>query len=196
MSKEVDLSVPLSDEDRAYLQQRSRHYDIEENDRVFKRGKFAEDYEEEYKGTNTVAQAPIEPGSDADNPPRFVGVRPYGVDQAVWGGSTGLTEAEGKELAGEASSSAQHEEDFVNTPALANPESTTAANDAQESGDGSDDDDAGSGEEDEEGRAVEDLNVEELQDELRKRDLKVSGSKAELVARLNDALEKEEQAQG
>lgn len=90
MSKEVDLTTPLTDAERAYLEQRSRHYDIEDNDRQFKVGKFADDFKEEYKGTNTVAPNPVEPGSDADNPPAFVGVRPHGVDRAVWGGATGL----------------------------------------------------------------------------------------------------------
>jgi hypothetical protein len=99
MSREVDLSKPLSDKDRKYLQDRSDYYAIQENDRVHKKGQFAEDYEEEFKPNYSVAAPPIEPGSEADNPPQFVGQRPYGVDRGVWGGSTGLSEQEA--LAGE-----------------------------------------------------------------------------------------------
>lgn len=100
MSKEVDLSKPLSDDDRAYLLSRSDYYSVEENDRQHKKGKFVEDKKEEFSPNYTVAAAPITPGSDADNPPQFVGQRPYGVDRGVWGGSTGVTEADA--LAGEA----------------------------------------------------------------------------------------------
>ena len=94
MSKNVDLTKPLSDEDKEYLNSRARGWQVEENDRQFKRGKFAEDFEEEFKPNYTVAPPLVEPGSDADTPPRFVGQRPYGVDRAVWGGSTGVEEQE------------------------------------------------------------------------------------------------------
>lgn len=100
MSKAVDLSQPLSDEDRAYLQSRSCTWEIEENDRQFKRGKFAEPSEDEvetvFTPTNTSAPVSIEAGSDADNPSRFVGQRPG--DPAIWGGATGRTEEEAKAL--------------------------------------------------------------------------------------------------
>lgn len=100
MSKAIDLSKPLSDEDRQYLKERSDHYAIQENDRVHKNGEFAEDFEPEFAPNYTVAAAPIEPGSDADNPPKFVGQRPYGVDRGVWGRSTGVSEDDA--LAGQA----------------------------------------------------------------------------------------------
>lgn len=94
MSKNVNLEKPLSDEDRDYLNSRARSWEVEDNDRKFKKGKFADKYEEEFTPNYTVAAAPIEPGSAADNPPQFVGQRPYGVDRGVWGGSTGLSEQE------------------------------------------------------------------------------------------------------
>jgi hypothetical protein len=97
MSKDVDLSKPLSESDREYLAQRARNFDIEENDRQFKKGKFADDFEPEFTPNYTVASAPVEPGSDADHPPKFVGVRPHGVDRPVWGGSTGLLAPEDQE---------------------------------------------------------------------------------------------------
>lgn len=165
MSKNIDLEKPLSDEDREYLKLRSRHADIEENDRIFGNGKFAEDHEEEYRGTNTVAKPQVEPGSPADNPPSFVGVRPYNVDPAVWGGVTNLTEQEAT---------------------------------AQESGDGDDldgvDSDLGddnSDDDDDSDVAIEDLTVDQLKEELKSRNLKVSGNHAELVERLSEALAEE-----
>lgn len=100
MSKVVDLDKKLSDDDRAYLKERSRLWEIDENDRKFKQGKYADDFVPEFQPGYTVAAPPIEPGSEADNPPTFVGARPYGVDRGVWGGSTGLTEQEA--LAGNA----------------------------------------------------------------------------------------------
>src|SRR4051812_26993233 len=100
MSKQVDLDKPLSDEDRQYLLDRSDYVTVEENDRVFKKGVFADDYVPEFHNGTTVGQTPVEPGSDADKPPEFVGQRPYGVDRGVWGGSTGKTEDEA--LKGEA----------------------------------------------------------------------------------------------
>jgi hypothetical protein len=41
VSKEVDLSRPLSDEDRAYLLQRGRRHLVLQNDRQFENGEFA-----------------------------------------------------------------------------------------------------------------------------------------------------------
>jgi hypothetical protein len=153
MSKVVDLDKPLSKEDREYLNSRARGWEVEENDRKFKKGKFAEDYEEEYRGTNTVAAPPIEPGSPADTPPQFVGNRPYGVDRAVWGGSTGLSEQEAYAVtAGEPHATVDEVEEV----------------------------------------APEDMTVEELKDELRERDLPVSGDKAELVKRVKKALKEEQ----
>lgn len=171
MSKDVDLSKPISDEEREYLKQRARHFDIEENDRQFKKGKFAEDHEEPYRGRNTVAAPPIEPGSDADNPPRFVGNRPHGVDRAVWGGSTGLSEQEAYAQTSGEPHAEQEELDLGGVP-------TVGGKQVKES-------------DEPEEVAVEDLNVEQLKEELRKRDLPVGGNKDELVERLNEALESE-----
>jgi len=154
MSKQIDLDKPLSDEDREYLLSRSRYYDVEENDRQFKKGKFAEDKEPKFQPANTVAAPPIEPGSDADNPPRYVGARPYGVDRAAWGGSTGLSEQEA----------------YV---ATAPEPHTEVEGQVQEV-------------------APEDLNVEELKDELRERELPLDGNKADLVKRLKKALKEEQ----
>lgn len=183
MSKVVDLSQPISDEDREYLKQRSRHYDIEENDRQFGKGKFSEDHVEEYKGTNTVAAPPIEPGSAADNPPRFVGNRPHGVDRAVWGGSTGLSEQEGY-----AATAGEPHADGSDQRSTEAPEDITDPDEAAYKEPGSDD----AGDEEPEPTAVEDLTVPELKAELKARGLHVSGDKEELVARLNSALEEEE----
>lgn len=163
MSKDVDLSKPLSEEDRAYLLSRARGWEVEENDRQFGVGKFADDYVAPFNPSNNVAKPPIEPGSEADNPPEFKGQRPYGVDRAVWGDSTGRTEEEAKAL--EAG-------DLVDSP-----EGDAEAGDA-------DGDDAVS---------IDDLDVEELKAELRKRELPVSGNKAELKDRLQAALVAEEQ---
>ena len=190
MSREIDvLGAPLSDEDREYLKQRSRHYDIEENDRIFGNGKFAEKGDDEvepvFAPTPTVPQPPIEPGSAADNPPRFVGNRPHGVDRAVWGGATGLSEQE----AYEATAPEPHTEvvatddDLAWQEAkLANPESTQTASDPAPARDGEGDD---------EPDAIDELNVEELKDELRERDLSTSGNKQELRDRLREAVDKE-----
>lgn len=39
MSKQIDLTQPLSDEDRAYLIQRGREYDVEQSDAMFRTAK-------------------------------------------------------------------------------------------------------------------------------------------------------------
>lgn len=182
MSKQIDLTKKLSDEDREWLRERSRQHDIDENERVLNDGKKSKDDDEpEFVPRNTVAPLPIEPGSPADNPPRFVGQRPYGVDRAVWGGSTGLEEQEAYErTSGEPHAqigSPPDDDPKWKQPKLANPESTAAASDAVEEVD------------------IKDLNVEELKEELRERDLPVSGDKAELQKRLRKAQKDEEKGQ-
>lgn len=205
MSKTVDLDKPLSDEDREYLLGRARGWEVEENDRRFKKGKFAEDFVEEFKGTNTVAAPPIEPGSDADNPPTFVGQRPHGVDRAVWGGSTGVTEQEAyartapephAEVGPAPDDNPQWQEHQ-----LSNPESTAAASPAAQAASDDDDDDVNDdddtvSDDDDDVQVVEvapeDLTVDELKDELRARELTLEGNKADLVKRLKKALKEED----
>lgn len=189
MSREIDvLGAPLSDEDREYLKQRSRHYDIEENDRIFGNGKFAEKGDDEvepvFAPTPTVGAPPIEPGSDADRPPQFVGNRPYGVDRAVWGGATGLSEQEAYEATGpepHAEVVATDDDPEWQEAKLANPESTKTASDPAPAQEDPED----------EPDAIDELNVEELKDELRERDLSTSGNKQELRDRLREAVDKE-----
>lgn len=168
MSRVVDLSKPLSKEDEAYLKERSRQADIDENKRVLaeEAGDEPEEPEEpEFKQTYTVAAPPIEPGSAADNPPRFVGTRPYGVDRAVWGGTTGLSEQEGyAATAGE-----PHEEQVE----LVNQDEVEGQSETEETSN------------------PEDLTVDELKDELRERELPLDGNKAELVKRLKKALKED-----
>lgn len=189
MSKNVDLSKPLSDEDREYLKQRARHYDIEENDRVHKKGKFVEakkgdDPDLVFAATNTVPTPPIEPGSAADNPPRFVGNRPYGVDRAVWAGSTGLSEQEAyAATAGEPHESVDAKEQEA-------PEDVTDPKDAEYKTP----EELAAEADGDEGEAVapEDLSVDELKAELKSRGLKVSGNHDDLAARLREYLEAED----
>lgn len=183
MSKNIDLTKPLSDEDRDWLKQRSRLDDIAENERVLNDGKKSKkgDDEPEFVPRNTVAAPPIEPGSAADNPPQFVGQRPYGVDRAVWGGSTGLTEEEAYERTAREPHAevgpAPDDDPRWQQPKLANPESTASASDAA----------AAEYEEAE----PEDLTVDELKDELRARELPLDGNKPDLVKRLKKALREE-----
>lgn len=160
MSKAIDFTKPITDEERQYLHSRSDYYAIEENDRVHGKGKFAEDYDPGFVPDHTVGAAPIEPGSAADNPPQFVGQRPHGVDRGVWGGSTDKTEAEA--LAGNSG-----EPHHTQIPTLHD------------------------GDAEAEAVAVEDLSDEQLKVELEDRKLETTGDHDELVARLNEALEKE-----
>lgn len=191
MSKAVDLTKPLSEEDVKWLQERSRQHDIDENKRI-----LAEQSGEEQEAppdvvfapTPTVAAPPIEPGSPADNPPRFVGQRPYGVDRAVWGGSTGLTEQQAYGYtAAEPHTTVTEEGEKWRQNKLMNPESTAAASEPPT-------DEAAQAGEAEQVEEVEpkDLSVDELKDELRQRDLPVGGNKDELVKRLKKALKEEQ----
>lgn len=165
MSKQVDTTVPLSDEDREYLKQRSRHWEIDENDRVHKKGKYAEDADTEFTPNYTVAAAPITPGSAADNPPKFVGARPHGVDRGVWGGATGLTEDEA--LAGNAGEP-HHTQKSATDDAV-------KAEDAEA----------------EEGVAIDDLTDEQLKAELAERSLPTDGDRDSHIKLLTDALTKD-----
>lgn len=160
MSKAIDFTKPITDEERQYLHSRSDYYAIEENDRVHGKGKFAKDYDPGFVPDHTVGAAPIEPGSAADNPPQFVGQRPHGVDRGVWGGTAGKTEAEA--LAG---NSGEPHHTQVEAPVAEEHEVEEVA--------------------------VQDLTDAQLAEQLTIRKLDTTGDHDALVARLNEALEKE-----
>lgn len=82
MSKDIDLSKPLSEEDEAWLLERSRGWQIDENKRILADAEEAkkervkgEAPEEEWKPSYTVASPPFDaPGPSTRQVPRPVGI--------------------------------------------------------------------------------------------------------------------------
>lgn len=134
MGRQIDFEKPLSEDDKAWLRDRSRGYEVDENERQFSDDPDAPVVPEQEwtPGNRPAAESFEEPGPNPRQVPFPVGVDGEHINRTAGDGEEAVEEVD-----------------------------------------------------------PEDLTVDELKDELRQRDLPVSGNHAELVKRVKKALKDE-----
>lgn len=155
MSRQVDITKPLSDEDRAYLESRARHDLLAQNDRITN-DRSTDPAPEVVNDGHT---GDVDPFKEDDGSDLLAGTHP---------GETPVNPIQAIESRGTSDLGDEDKDPDEVYPVNVEP--------SIQAGDG----DAASTEDDE----YSDMTNEELREELESRDLSKSGSKAEMQARL------------